>query len=153
MKTYFMSIMFAVLISVFAGMILPDKWDKYIKIITGLIIISTIITPLKKSWDLNYNEYTLKYDEIETDAAQYRQNLVVNELSNKIKNDIEQRIFDEFGSRPQVSVSVGVNSENEITGIERIELNGDNLSDEISARLTEIYAPQEVIINGSKKNN
>ena len=148
MKTYFMSIMFAVLISVFAGMILPDKWDKYIKIITGLIIISTIVTPLKKTWDFNYDEYLLKYDEIETDGTEYQRQLITKELGNKIKNDISDRLSEEFQVDPEVKVTIGIDQENKITGVKIIELNGDDLSDKIYDRLMEIYAPEEVIING-----
>ncbi|MDY3928783.1 MAG: stage III sporulation protein AF [Clostridia bacterium] len=153
MKAYLMSIVFAVLISVFAGMILPDKWDKYIKIITGLIIISTIVTPLQKAWNFSYDGNIREYNDIKFDAEEYRSQLISEELSKKIKEDISKRLSEEFHINPEIRVLVGTNEDNEITGVKKIELNGDNLSDKAADRLKEIYAPEEVIINGVKKIN
>ena len=71
MKEYLMRIVGAVLICVFTDMALPDKWSKYIKIITGLIIISTIASPLERPLNLNFTKYFKESEKLEIDGEEY----------------------------------------------------------------------------------
>ena len=45
MKEYIITIIGATLLSAMAGIIAPEKWRSYVQVITGLVIISCIISP------------------------------------------------------------------------------------------------------------
>lgn len=153
MKSYLMSITGAVLISVFSNVILPEKWNKYIKVITGLIIISTIISPLKISWDFEYDKQFKIPQNIEIDAKDYSLGLIKQELKERVDEDIKKRLKEEFSKNIIADSDIGINLDGEITGVERIRISGDEISGTAVKRLQEIYAPKEVIVNGKKKNN
>lgn len=153
MKSYLMSITGAVLISVFSNVILPEKWNKYIKVITGLIIISTIISPLKISWDFEYDKQFKIPQNIEIDAKDYSLGLIKQELKERVDEDIKKRLKEEFSKNIIADSDIGINLDGEITGVERIRISGDEISGTAVKRLQEIYAPKEVIVNGKKRNN
>ena len=46
MKEYIITIIGATLLSAMAGIIAPEKWRSYVQVITGLVIISCIISPV-----------------------------------------------------------------------------------------------------------
>ena len=147
MKSYLMGIFGAVLISVFTDMILPEKWSKYIKIITGLIIISTIAAPLGKTINFDFEKHFEVPKNIEFDAEEYSLSLVKEEFEKTVSNDISQRMMDEFNKEITAEVEVSVNTENKISGIQTINLIGD-VNNLMVNRINEIYAPREVMING-----
>lgn len=153
MKSYLMSITGAVLISVFSNVILPEKWNKYIKVITGLIIISTIISPLKISWDFEYDKQFKIPQNIEIDAKDYSLGLIKQELKERVDEDIKKRLKEEFSKNIIADSDIGINLDGEITGVEKIRISGDEISGTAVKRLQEIYAPKEVIVNGKKRNN
>ena len=148
MKEYMMNIVGAVLISVFAQVILPEKWNKYIKIITGLIIISAIVSPVKEFRKINFENYTYEAEKFNSEGENYTRELVISELSTRINNDIKTRISNEFFTEVDAKTTISVNKNNEISGISKIELTGKNINNSIITRLKEIYAPEEVLING-----
>ena len=147
MKTYLMRIMGAVLISVFTEFVLPKKWSKYTKIITGLIIITAITSPLEKTFNLDFKKFFYTPEKLEINAEEYFVSLIKEELEKTVENDIKQRMSDEFKKEISADVSVSINEENKISGILSINLIGD-VSDTIIDRINEIYAPKEVLING-----
>ncbi len=147
MKIYLMKIVGAVLICVFTDIALPEKWSKYIKIITGLIIISTIASPLEKPLNLNFKEYFRVSEKLEKTGEEYQISLIKEEFEKNVSNDIEKRIYDEFKKEISADVIVSLNDENKISGIKKIELNGD-INDEILNRINEIYAPKEIFSDG-----
>lgn len=147
MKTYLMRIIGAVLISIFTELALPEKWDKYTKIITGLIIITSIASPLKKTLNLDFKKYFNTPEKLEVNAQEYSVSLIKEELEKTVSNDIKQRMSDEFNTDIFADVCVKINEENKISGILSINLIG-NVNDSIVDRINEIYAPEEVLING-----
>ncbi len=147
MKSYLMNIIGAVLICVFTDIVLPDKWSKYIKIITGLIIITAIASPLENKLNLDFSEHIDQAQKFQSNGEEYTALLIKEELENTIKTDIEQRILDEFDKEIECNVSVGLNSENKISGILRVNLIGD-VNSKMLSRIEEIYAPKEVLANG-----
>lgn len=153
MRDYLLSIVGAVLIAVFTDILLPDKWNKYIKVITGLIIISTITSPLSKFHFPDMSDYFYEAQEL-TKAGEDRQNeLVQKELARKICDDIKYRLKEEFNINADIRVTISVNAENEITGVEKIEISGGKIDEKVKARLEEVYSPGEVIADEYKKNH
>ena len=147
MKIYLMKIIGAVLICVFTDIALPEKWSKYIKIITGLIIISTIASPLEKPLNLNFKESFRVSEKLEQTGEEYQISLIKEEFEKNISNDIRNRIYDEFKKEISADVIVSLNEENKISGIKKIELKGE-INDEILKRINEIYAPKEIFSDG-----
>lgn len=147
MKIYLMKIVGAVLICVFTDIALPEKWSKYIKIITGLIIISTIASPLEKPLNLNFKEYFKASEKLEQTGEEYQISLIKKEFEKNVSNDIKNRIYDEFKKEISADVVVSLNDENKISGIKKIELKGE-INDEILNRINEIYAPKEIFSDG-----
>ena len=147
MKEYLMRIIGAVLIYVFADMLLTEKWSKYIKIITGLIIISAISAPFEKPLNLNFKEYFNESKKLETNGIEYSVELVKKELEKSLANDINSRFIEEFNQDIEARVDVSLNEENKISGVEKINLIGE-VNQKMVDRINEIYAPKEVLING-----
>ena len=147
MKEYLMRIIGAVLICVFADMLLTEKWSKYIKIITGLIIISAISSPIQKPLKLDFKEYFNETKQFETDGITYSVELIKKELEKTLENDINKRFIGEFKQDIKAEVEVSLNDENKISGVEKINLIG-SINQEMINRINEIYAPEEVFING-----
>lgn len=147
-KEYLMNIAGAVVITVFAEILLPDKWNKYIKIITGLIIISAIAAPVKERINFDISNYFTDTKALQTEGEDYSKRLIEEELCQRINTDCEERLSEEFGIATKVKCRISVNESNEITGVEAIEITGKNISQRAVERIKEIYAPQEVISNG-----
>lgn len=147
MKEYLMRIIGAVLICVFADMLLTEKWSKYIKIITGLIIISAISSPIQKPLKLDFKEYFNETKQFETDGIKYSVELIKKELEKTLENDINKRFIDEFKQDIKAEVKVSLTDENKISGVEKINLIG-SINQEMINRINEIYAPEEVFVNG-----
>ena len=60
--------------------------------------------------------------------------------------------MEEYSKKISVRTRVATNSKNEITGVLLMEIEGDELSTAALERIDEIYAPQEVIVNGNQKS-
>ena len=147
MKSYLMRIIGAVIISIFTEIALPEIWSKYTKIITGLIIITAIAAPLEKAFDLDFKKYFDTPQKLEMSAQDISITLIKEELEKNVEKDINQRMIDEYNKHITSEVCVKTNEENKISGILSINLIGD-VSDLMVNRIKEIYAPEEVFING-----
>ena len=147
MKGYLMQIVGTVLICVFTDIVLPDKWSKYVKIITGLIIISAIAAPLEKPLNLNFTKYFKESEKLEANGEEYQRLLIKKELENNIATDIKTRISDEFNININADVEIEINDEDKISGIDKISLKG-NINQKIVDRINEIYAPGEIFSDG-----
>lgn len=148
MREYLMNIAGAVIITVFAEVLLPYNWSKYVKIITGLIIISAIATPLKDKINFDISQFFDESEEYRIEGEEYSRELVRRELSDKINADCEQRLLDEFNLNADVKCEIEINENEEITGVKSIEIIAEEVGDGVIYRINEIYAPREVTVNG-----
>ena len=147
MKAYLMRIVGAVLISIFTEIALPEKWGKYTKIITGIIIIAAIVSPVENAFNIDLKKHFNTPEKLEINAEEYSISLIKEEFEKTVANDIKQRMSDEFNKDIIAEVSVRINEENKISGIRSINLIG-TVNDLMVNRINEIYAPEEVLING-----
>lgn len=147
MREYLMNIIGAVLISVFCDVLLPDKWSKYVKTITGLVIMAAIISPLGNFEIPDMSEFVRESQNIETKGIDTRNKMIVNELEKNIENDISERFLAEFNIDIKAEAVIQINADNEITGVKSITLRGGNITAQMIERIREIYAPTEVFIN------
>ncbi len=146
MKEYILSIIGAAVLSSFASMLSPDKWRKYIGVVTGLVVISCIIAPIAK---FSKADMFKGFEYIETGADygyEMQEEIIREEMSKSIGEDISKRLYDEFGIKVTAAASVAINEKNEITGIEKIKIKGGRLTSAQIIRLCEVYGVKEEAI-------
>ena len=131
MKEYIITIIGATLLSAMAGIIAPEKWRSYVQVITGLVIISCIISPVTA---------IVKSDVFDGFDS------VIEELKNRINEDVKARMEKEFKLSVTAECEIMVNDEGEITGVDSVRVYGDKLTDRARSRICEVYGlkPYEV---------
>ena len=144
MKAYLLNITGAVIITVISEILLPENWNKYIKIITGLIIISAIAYPIKDKLNFSISDSIPGFEEISQKGESYSNTLIKEELAKKINTDCEERLMREYNADVKVKSEISVNSDGDITGVKRISIKG-KIPHSALERINEIYAPEEVI--------
>ena len=93
MKEYIITIIGATLLSAMAGIIAPEKWRSYVQVITGLVIISCIISPVTAIVKSDIFDGFDSVQENIADSSNMQTELVIEELKNRIlaKQDREMR--------------------------------------------------------------
>ncbi len=143
MKAYIMTIIGATLLSAYASNLAPETWRKYVRIITGLVLIICILSPIKSlvGADL-FGDFDINsVSEIE---GKTQTELVAEELSERVEADIEERLKNEFGVSAKARVKISVNGKGEITGVKEIRVSGAELTPAAKARLRDVYGVYEV---------
>ncbi len=155
MKSYIITIIGATLLSSVGVMLTPESMRKYVSIITGFIIISTIIAPLSALTNINIFS---GLDDISANTKDYEEVYsasVFDAISERIKKDIKERLKDEFGYTGDVSLKL-LTEDGNIKSISQITLHSSASEDKIIPRLMEVYNVNEVVANGKryiKKNS
>lgn len=143
MKEYVLSIIGAAVLSSFAAMLSPEKQRKYIGVITGLVIISCIVSPISKLIGTELFggfEYIEDYEKYTYDM---QKEMIIEELNESIGKDVSKRLSEEYKINAAAEVSVSVNENNEIDGINEIRIGGVRLTTAQKARLCEVYGIRE----------
>lgn len=139
MKAYIITIIGATLLSALAGIISPDKWRGYVRIITGLVIISCIISPVLKIADRDiFTGFNESFDAA-AEGEDLQQRIVLDELKKRVNADIEARLKNEFNLSVKADCDIKVSDEGAIEGVREIRLSGDTLTDRAKNRLCEVY--------------
>ena len=139
MKDYIITIIGATLLGAMTLIISPEKWRSYVRIITGLVIISCIVTPI---FQLLHSDVYTRLDESFTMSAEGKDlqaQLVIKELKSRINADIEERLKDEFNMKVRADCSIRVNSDGEVEGVDEIRIYGAKLTNGARLRLCEVY--------------
>lgn len=146
MKAYIITIIGATLISAVAGIIAPEKWRGYVQIITGLVIISCIVSPVASIVKSDIFDGFEGISESIENSDNLQADLVMEELKKRINDDIEERMKKEYNLSVSADCDISVNSEGEIEGVESVHVSGDKLTDRARMRLCEVYGlkPYEV---------
>lgn len=141
MNDYMITVIGSAVLSAIALMLSPDKWRKYVKAVTGIMIISVIISPVAalRGIDLfSGYEYSDAIDENAQKTA------VREELEKRVAQDAAEKLSAEFGITAKVSVKLKVNENYEIEGVEEITVWTEKQAERIRQRLNEIYSPQKI---------
>lgn len=143
MKTYILTIISAAVLSAFAINLSPEKWKKYIQLVTGLVVIICILSPIKSiiTEDIFGDMADIDYS-IAEGVSQAE--LVKEELKSRVEDDAKKRLLEEFGINASVSVEISVNDSGEIEGVKKISVSGARLTAAAKARLCEVYGVSEV---------
>lgn len=138
-----MTIIGATLLSAYASNLAPETWRKYVRIITGLVLIICILSPIKSlvGADL-FGDFDIKA--VSGVEGKTQTELVAEELSERVEADIAERLKKEFGIRAKARVKISINDKSEITGVKEIRVSGDRLTPAAKIRLCEVYGVYEV---------
>lgn len=144
MKAYILKIVGAALLAAFSEYLVPANRQKYMKLVSGLIIISVLISPFAKNVHLPaFDEFPAAKTYTEEGEALMSQN-IKTELEKNISEDIVTRVYDEFCTDVEASTRVRTDPEGKIESVERIELKGKENS-KITERLKFVYGTEEVV--------
>lgn len=152
MKAYIISIAAAAVISALVSIISPAKWNKYIGIVTGLVVVMCIGQPLLKLMRTNVFERIEYNVQAQQTAGEddFRKELK-EELSRRLADDVKNRLRAEFGVDCSVSVSVSVDEDGKIAGVESMRISGGNIDTAAVGRLREVYGVKKVYYGGNEK--
>ena len=142
MKAYMMTVIASAVLCAVALIMSPGKWKKYIKVITGMMIMSVIIGPVSQ---LKGIELFAEYETAEPGDTNLQKKVIKQELEKRLEEDVAKRISEEFGITADVSVLVGINENYEITGVEEIAVWTKTKPEKLRQRLTEVYSPQRIL--------
>lgn len=138
MRDYIIALAGAGILCAFSGILCPEKWLKYIRLFTGLIITVILIAPANKLLKTDiFTDFSYAAEDID---RYYMKKQIISEFTKNIQEDIKKRLLNEFGVSVTVQVNAAYNEEFDITGISEIIITGaEGGRGEIVARLVEIY--------------
>ena len=146
MKEYIITIVGATLLSAACAILAPEKWRGYVRIITGLVIISCIIAPVTSVVRNDIFDVFEMDTQTAVEGENLQSELVIAELQKRVNEDIKARMDKEFNLSVTARSEIRVNSEGAIEGVDSVHISGDKLTDRARARLGEVYGlkPYEV---------
>ena len=125
--------------SAFAAVMAPKAWYKYVQLVTGVVILISITSPVIKPTNSDFTfEMPSNYVNTE-DNEELNKNLIINELSRRIEEDIENRVKRDYNSHINAQVKILVNDKEEIEGVEEIRITEGELGEIAKQKLCEIY--------------
>ncbi len=134
MKAYILTVSAAAIMSAFADSLVPKKWQKFVSLFTGALLLITIIMPILKLRGIELSSIRVPNStNIEYDI----QNEVETKLKKRVEEDIENRIKDEFGKNISAEAELGI-KDGKIEGVKKIRLDAKK-DERITARLLEVY--------------
>ena len=147
MKTYIIQIVGAAILSVFADMLSPAGWKKHMSIITGIILLTIIVTPLAnlRGIDIFYDLNGAKT--VSEQGTELYGDMLKSAFSKSVAIDVRDRIRNEFSVETVVEAEVETDGNGNIKKILTIRISGKNLKKEIADRISYIYDVDEVILN------
>ncbi len=146
MKSYIITIIGATLLSALSGILAPEKWRSYVQVITGLVIICCIVSPVTT---IVKSDILSGFDSVGENIENNKnlqRDLVVEELKKRVDDDIAARMKKEFNLNVTAECEIRVNDEGAIEGVDNALIRGDKLTERARSRLCEVYGltPYEV---------
>lgn len=147
MTAYISSIIAAAVLSGAASLLSPENWRKYVGMITGIVILCTIISPLSEiSVTDIFDSFETRISTQETtEGEELRLDMIKKELSSRVNADIEERIRKEFGADIKANTEIAADADGNITGVKKIVVDG-RLTETAVNRLCEVYGIEKASI-------
>ena len=141
MQRYLIMVISAAVLSAVAGTLSPEKWRKYLNAVTGIMIMSVIVSPVYdlKTTDL-FSDYSYN-SELDMNA---QKKAVCDELKIRVSEDAKQRIKQELGNECNVEVQLELNNKYEIEGVKEITVWTKSKKREIKQLLQKVYSPGKI---------
>lgn len=139
MRAYILTVVGAAVMSAFAAVMAPKTWQKYVQLVTGVVIITAITAPVIRIVNSDFSFKIPSVDAVSEDGAELNKNLVVSELTKRIEEDIEKRLYNDYNIYAKARVRILVNDKNEIEGVEEIRITEGKITNVAKQKLCEIY--------------
>lgn len=151
MTAYISSIIAAAVLSGAASLLSPESWRKYVGMITGVVILCTIISPLSEI-DVSdiFDSLDTRISVQETEAGEkLRLDMIKKELEKRVNMDIKERMKKEFNAGINAAAEISTDADGNITGVNEIVING-RLPETAVNRLCEVYGIEKASIRFNK---
>ena len=151
MTAYISSIIAAAVLSGTASLLSPESWRKYVGMITGVVILCTIISPLSKTDVADiFDSIDSRISAQETEAGEeLRLDMIKKELSERVNRDIKERMKKEFNADINAEAEISADADGNITGVSEIVIYR-RLSETAVNRLCEVYGIEKASIRFDK---
>lgn len=147
MKAYILKVIGAALLASVSEFAVPMAWKKYMRLVTGFILISVLILPLtQKIPEADFFDEFEMSENLKSDGEEQLFENIKEQLEANVSEDITKRISDEFGKNIKARVRLKTTSDGKIEKVERIELFAKK-DDEIEKRMKFVYGVDEIIWN------
>lgn len=143
MKAYILKIVGAALVGTFAEYIVPSDWKKYVKLVSGILMLAVLIIPLKIDTTAIFEE-TFPAEDYTEEGEKVLYDGIKEELQKNVAADIAERIETEFSKKVTAEVEINTTDDGKIESVKSIELYGKE-DDEITERLKYVYGTDAVI--------
>lgn len=147
MREYIILVAMASIISALVDILSPENWRKYIRIVTGFLILAVLISPVAKFKNIEIFDAQESFQASEIPAR----DMVAEELQKRVERDIEERILVEFKREATAIAELDIDSEHRIRGVKRIRLSLKKAPDGLRERLLEVYGCENIEF-GTDKN-
>ena len=141
MDKYLTTLITAAVLSAVAKNVSPERWQKYISIITGIMLVSVIVSPLFEIAKVDLFEEFSYADETNMFA---QHEAVKVELEKRVSEDAKKRLTNELGGEYKVEVRLFVNENNEIEGVEEMIVWTKEEEAPVKRILGAVYSPQKI---------
>lgn len=129
-------------LSAFADIMAPNEWKKYMRIITGFILLAVIMSPAARIGVMDMFKGSFPVEEAEYTPMP---SLVAEELEKNVENDARERIKREYGADCEIDATLSLNSEGLIDSVDTISVKTDSARrSAIQSRLYEVYGAKSV---------
>ncbi len=138
MKAYILMILGAAVLSAFASVMAPEKWRSYVRLVTGVVILSCAASPIAGLLSENGGFHIPELSSAQSYDNRAYTRAVEEELTKRVEEDIEARMERRYGINISAKALININENNEIEGVERITVRG-RLPDAAKRELCGIY--------------
>lgn len=154
MKGYIISVAAVSVVSAVITMITPEKWGKYVGIVTGLVVTVCIARPIINIMHADiFADFPIGVAENKTNGESLFYDKVKTGLEKRISDDAENILKGEFGKKCEVYTEAKTGVEGTVSGVAKIVVYGDKIDYTAMGRLREIYGAEEVKYGGNKKTD
>ena len=152
MKGYIISIAVSTVISAVVNMITPEKWSKYVGIVTGLVVTMCIAQPVISLMHADVFEgFSHNSPETSREGEKVLYAQIKSELEKRISEDITNRLKSEFGKTCEAETDVAITDKGEVSGVKSVVVYGDKIDAVAIGRLRDVYGAEEVKYIGPEK--
>lgn len=140
MKGYIILVAMSAIIAAVTDILAPKEWRGYVRLAVGFLILAVLISPLAKI--KNIEIFNIENDFEVSDVAV--KDKVTEELTRNIEKDIEERALTEFKTKLEAMVSLEVDEEHKIKGVNKIVIKSGKVPSGLDARLKEVYGCENI---------
>lgn len=141
MREYMITVIGGAVLAALAHTLSPEKWTKYIKIVTGIMIVSIIVSPVSV---MIHGDMFSDFEESTYIEENLHEKAVISQTEQKLSEDVVSRIKSELGEDITAEVILAVSDVMQVEGVDMIKVwNGQN-RERIKKILTEVYSPSEI---------